>query len=120
MKPPKVIEIELPRRDREVSLREPPEQHFPPMSEWNAVQDPTAYAELRSGLWVAMYEGIADRLCQAGQLEAGGQVLLNLIKMTKVGRPKADINLGKTMAEVDLSHLSEEELVKLIGTKADA
>lgn len=84
-----------------------------PMAEWPIIQMPAEHVETQVGRWLAMFEGIADYCIQIGHLDLGTRMLMDLIKLSKFGRPKADLNLQTSRVEMDFSKLSEDELNKI-------
>jgi hypothetical protein len=78
------------------------------------------YLEARSGKYVRMLEGILDVAAQLGMFDLARVTLVDLLRMTKVGRAKADVNLGgKLREEHPLTHLTDEELKNLVSKPAD-
>lgn len=110
----------MPRRtDKPISLRRAPGPDSLPgsLDNWPAPADPVAYIEDQAGRYVAMYEGLMNWMVEHGQVGEASVLLLNLLKMTKVGRTKADLHVNP-LGEVDLSHLKDDDLLRLVGGAA--
>ena len=91
---------------------------IPLLGEWPVIADPVAHIESQSGQYLAMYEGVLDYCMQSGHIELGRAMLLDLLKMTKVGRTKADLVVAPVQ-EVDLSHLKNDDLLRLVGATGE-
>ena len=91
---------------------------IPLLGEWPVISDPVAHIESQSGQYLAMYEGVMDYCMQSGEIELGRAMLLDLLKMTKVGRTKADLAVTP-IQEVDLSHLKNDDLLRLVGATGE-
>ena len=73
------------------------------------------YLESRSGQYAVMLEGIVNAAAEAGMWDLARVALVDLLRMTKIGRAKADLNIGaKLRDEIPLKHLSDEELHGLV------
>lgn len=74
------------------------------------------YLDSNAGKYARMLEAIVDVAAQCGMFDLARVTLVDLLRMTKVGRAKADINLGgKLREEHPLTHLSDEELKNLVS-----
>lgn len=77
------------------------------------------YLDGRAGKYVRMLEGVLDVAAQLGMFDLARVTLVDLLRMTKVGRAKADLTLGgKLREEHPLNHLSDEELKSLVSQPA--
>jgi|ERR1700722_1806562 len=77
------------------------------------------YLDGRAGKYVRMLEGILDVAAQLGMFDLARVTLVDLLRMTKVGRAKADLTLGgKLREEHPLSHMTDEELKNLVSKPA--
>lgn len=89
-----------------------------PLDTWDTIADPKGHVAAMAGKYLAMYEGVMNYCMQTGDIALGRAMLLDLMRLTEVGRQKADLHVGPA-GEIDLSHLNESELLKLVG-KEDA
>jgi hypothetical protein len=66
-----------------------------------------------------MLEAIVDAAASAGMWDLARATLVDLLRMTKVGKSKADVNIiNKLRDEIPLKHLSDEELHGLVDKPA--
>jgi hypothetical protein len=79
------------------------------------------YLDNRAGQYTRMLEAIVDVASELGMFDLARVTLVDLLRMTKVGRAKADLTVGgKLRDEHPLTHLSDEELKNLVSKPADA
>lgn len=77
------------------------------------------YLDTRSGKYAVMLEAIVDAAASAGMWDLARATLVDLLRMTKVGKSKADVNIiNKLRDEIPLKHLSDEELHGLVDKPA--
>ena len=90
------------------------------LDEYDSPETPVEqYLETRSGKYAIMLEGIVDAAATAGMWDLARVALVDLLRMTKIGRAKADLNIGaKLRDEIPLKHLSDEELHGLVDKPA--
>lgn len=93
-----------------------------PIEAWKAVENAEAHLEGRIGLYIAGLEELLEKTVRMNDIQGARGLLNDLIRLTKIGRPKADINVGglsKLREETDFSQLSTEMLRKALGLSED-
>jgi|SRR5579885_595981 hypothetical protein len=89
------------------------------LDEYANPTDPTdVYLDNRSGRYVKMLEDLVDLAAEHGLLELVQSTLFGLLRMTKAGRSRADVNVSgvtKLREEFDFSNLDDESLKKALG-----
>lgn len=88
-----------------------------PFEALELIADPDVYLESSAGKYVAGLEMLLKRALESNDIEMSRMLLLDLVKMTKIGRSKADINVGalsKLRDEVDYSKLKTEDIEALL------
>ena len=74
------------------------------------------YLDNRAGRYAKMLEAIVDVAAQLGMFDLARVTLVDLLRMTKVGRAKADLTLGtKLREEMDFKHKTQEELEAFVA-----
>ena len=93
------------------------EEAIRPLNDWEAVQEPEKYIETQLGRYISMLEGLLNRAASLGDADRCHQIVLDLIRLSKLGRSKAEIEIGvnKLRPELDFSGLSTEEILKQLG-----
>lgn len=89
------------------------------LDEFENPDTPTeTYLDAQSGKYVKMLEALVEVGRQSGLVEFTAATLFGLLKMTKVGRQKIDVNsttVSKLRDENDFKNVSDEDLAKLLG-----
>lgn len=91
-----------------------------PLEAWETIAEPDVYLESRVGKYVFGLERLLDLAIEHNDFEAVRGLTLDLIKMTKLGRAKADVNIStinKLRESEDLTKVPIEELRKILGKK---
>lgn len=89
-----------------------------PMDAWETIDAPDVYLESKTGKYLRGLELVLEKAVELNDLSMVRTVLLDLLKMTKMGRPKADVNvsgLTKLRDETDLSKIDTEQLRQILG-----
>ena len=82
-----------------------------PIALWPNISKPESYLEERAGKYIALLEGLLDRALETRDVDAARVLALDLLKMTPIGRNKAEININKNLRdEISLDHLDPEML----------
>ena len=93
-----------------------------PIEAWKAVENAEAHLEGRIGLYVAGLEELLEKTVRMNDIQGARGLLNDLIRLTKIGRPKADINvagISKLRDEADFSQMSTEMLRKALGMEGE-
>ena len=73
------------------------------------------YLDTRAGQYITMMEEIANVAAKSGMWDMARATLVDLLRMTKIGRAKADISVdSKLRDETPLKHLTEEQLNAIV------
>jgi hypothetical protein len=88
-----------------------------PLDLWPALTNPKEHVAAQAGRYLAMYEGVMNYCMQIGDVALGRAMLLDLLRLTEVGRQKAELTMAA--GEVDLSHLKEEDLLQLVNKSSE-
>jgi len=92
-----------------------------PVEAWENIPTPDVYLESKVGKYLRGMEEVLNRAVEMNDLQMTRTLLLDLLKMTKFGRPKADVNIGgvsKLRDEEDFSKVSTDKLRALLGKGA--
>jgi hypothetical protein len=102
---------------RQAEIRAIIEEAIKPLNDWEEIQDPERYIETRLGRYIHLLEGLLDRAAALGDMDRVHAIALDLIRLSKLGRSKAEINVGvtKLREEKDFSKLGTDEIAKLLG-----
>ena len=65
-----------------------------PLEAWETIAEPDIYLESRVGKYIYGLERLLDLAIEHNDFEAIRGLTLDLIRLTKLGRAKADINLS--------------------------
>ncbi len=75
------------------------------------ILDPPAYLEEQRGKFIKMLETIADG---TDDLALKARICLDLLRLSSMGRSRVDLSSRTSLELPDLSHLSVEELERII------
>lgn len=93
-----------------------------PIEAWKAVENAEAHLEGRIGLYIAGLEELLEKTVRMNDIQGARGLLNDLIRLTKIGRPKADVSvsgISKLREETDFSQLSTEMLRKALGLEEE-
>ena len=96
------------------------ERALAPIEAWREIQAPEAYLEARTGKYISGLEELLNAAWAEGDKEMCRQLLLDLLRMTKIGKAKAEVTLAgvnKLRPEQDLSSVNMESLLEALGRK---
>ena len=88
-----------------------------PLEAWEAVANPDIYLDNRAGKYVRGLEMLLESAIAADDIELTRMLTLDLIRLTKLGRSKADVNImsgGKLRDEISFKEKSPEEIEAII------
>ncbi len=89
-----------------------------PIEAWEAIESPDIYLESRTGVYIRGLELLLEKAVDEGDRAEVRGLLLDLLRMTKVGRAKADLTLAglnKLRPESDLHGVDSDQLRELLG-----
>jgi hypothetical protein len=91
-----------------------------PLAAWETIAEPEVYLESRVGKYVYGLERLLELAIEHNDFEAVRGLTLDLIKMTKLGRAKADINLNsinKLREGQDMTKVDTDALRAILGKR---
>jgi len=89
-----------------------------PIEAWREIEAPETYLEARTGKYISGLEELLKVGWDEGDKEFCLAVLLDLLRMTRLGKAKAEVTLSgvnKLRSEQDLSSIDTAQLLKALG-----
>lgn len=100
------------------TLREKVSSALAPIEAWATIDTPEAYLESRVGKYIAGLEMLLERSLELSDIAMARGLIGDLIRLTKIGRAKADLNItgpSKLRDEIDLTKIPTDKLRELLG-----
>lgn len=91
-----------------------------PLAAWETIAEPEIYLESRVGKYIHGLESLLDIAIEHNDFEAVRGLTLDLLRLTKLGRAKADISLtgmNKLREGQDMSKIDTDALRAILGKK---
>ena len=114
---------QLPTKDQQRAFARDILSVYKKLDEYEDPPEPTeSYLERRSGRYVRVIEDTIDKALALGMIELASSLSLALVRLTKVGRAKAEVSLAgvpRLRDEADLSEVGIDDLARAIGRKVD-
>lgn len=88
------------------------ERAIQPLESWPTVADPEHYIESRLGKYIKILEGMLERSLMLGDIDRVEALTLDLIRLSKLGHAKADVQIGvsKLREELNFGQLNTEAI----------
>lgn len=95
-------------------------QFLVPFDQWEKLDNPEAYIDIQSGKYVKGLEMLLERAVEMNDMELSRALTLDLLRLSKLGRSKADINviggeLSKLRQEETFSGVDTKDIRKMLG-----
>lgn len=85
------------------------------LDKWPVLAEPENYLDRQAGRYLRILEGLIGYSLAVGDILTTRLLVNDLLRLTKLGRPKVEIGLtGGESEAIDLSQASEEDLRKLV------
>lgn len=100
------------------TLREKVSSALAPIEAWATIETPEAYLEARVGKYIAGLEMLLERSLELSDIAMARGLIGDLIRLTKIGRAKADLNItgpSKLRDETDFTKIPTDKLRELLG-----
>lgn len=94
-----------------------------PLAAWETIAEPEAYLESRVGKYIYGLEQLLELSIEHNDFEATRGLTLDLLRLTKLGRAKADINLNsinKLREGQDMTKVDTDALRELLGKRDES
>jgi hypothetical protein len=90
-----------------------------PLEAWEAISDPDIYLENRSGKYVRGLEMLLEKAIELNNLDMVRGLTLDLLRLTKLGRSKAEVSLmggSKLRDEVNFRDMTPEQIKAVMNS----